>query len=63
MAKPPPTPPSSDINGANRDMRAGAADSTHPDPAGAIQGAKQGSAARPDETPPPESGAGEGRGE
>jgi hypothetical protein len=61
MAKPPPTPPSSDISGANRDMRAGSPDGSHDDPAGAVQGAKEGSAARPDETAPPERGTGEGR--
>ena len=63
MAKPPATPPSSDIQGVNRDMRAGGSPDPHPDPAGAVQGAKEGSAARPDETDPPEQGTGEGRGD
>lgn len=63
MAKPPATPPSSDISGANRDMRAGSTDSAHPDPGGAVQDAKEGSAARPDETTPSEKGTGEGRGD
>ena len=55
MAKPPPTPPSSDLTGANRDARAGAApEEGHPDPGGAIHGAKQESAARPDEGKPEE---------
>lgn len=63
MAEPPKTPPSSDIQGVNRDARVGAPSSDHPDPGGAVQGAHEGSAARPDETPPSEDGAGEGRGD
>lgn len=63
MAKPPPTPPSSDISGANRDQRAGSPSPSHPDPGGAIQDAKQGAAGRPHETKPSESGTGEGRGD
>lgn len=63
MAKPPPTPPSSDIFGANRDARVGTTAPSHPDPGGSIQGAHEGSAARPEETKPAETGAGEGRGD
>ena len=55
MTKPPPTPPSSDIHGANRDARAGQAPTEgHSDPGGAISGAKDESAARPDESAPEE---------
>ena len=51
MAKPPPTPPSSDLEGVNRDARAGAPHKNpHPDPGAAIQNAHEGSRARPDES-------------
>lgn len=55
MAKPPSTPPSSDLKGVNRDARAGqpSGDSAS-DPGEAVHGAKQGSKARPDETAPDE---------
>jgi len=59
VAKPPPTPPSSDIKGVNRDMRPGTPDAEDRDPGGKVQDAKEGSAARPDENRPLEDGAGE----
>lgn len=55
MAEPPKSPPSSDIEGVNRDARAGQVmDKTHPDPGGAIQNAKAESKAKPDEGKPEE---------
>jgi len=48
MAKPPETPPHSDIEGVNRDARAGApSKSPHPDPGAALDSAKDQSKARP----------------
>ena len=61
MAEPPPTPPSSDIHGVNKDARVGSPDKHHPDPGRAVQGAHEESAARPEESAPLEQGAGEGR--
>lgn len=58
MARPPKTPPSSDIHGVNRDARVNTPDKAHPDPGGAIDAAHQGSAARPDESSPPGSATG-----
>jgi hypothetical protein len=53
MAKPPEAPPSSDIEGVNRDARAGApSKSQHPDPGAAIDHAKDESKARPEEGTP-----------
>ncbi|UAK23429.1 hypothetical protein [Sphingomonas nostoxanthinifaciens] len=53
MAQPPNSQPSSDIEGVNRDARAGKAATTpHPDPGGAIDNAKNEGKARPEETPP-----------
>ena len=50
MAKPPPSGPSSDIEGVNRDARAGSASkSAHPDPGPALRDADQNSKAQPDE--------------
>jgi hypothetical protein len=55
MAKPPETPPHSDLDGVNQDARAGSpSKSSHPDPGAAIDRAKDESAARPDNTPPDE---------
>ena len=49
MPKPPETPPSSDIEGVNRDARAGTpAKSGTPDPGKALDRAKDESAGRPD---------------
>ena len=48
MAKPPATPPSSDIEGVNRDARVGSpAASSKPDPGAALDHAKQHGTARP----------------
>ena len=52
MSKPPPTPPSSDIQGVNRDARVGKPDTRHPDPGGALDRAKDEGVARPDEGAP-----------
>lgn len=52
MAKPPKTPPSSDIAGVNRDARVNSPSEGHPDPGGAIDGAKDETKARPDEKTP-----------
>ena len=60
MAQPPKTPPSSDIHGVNRDARVNSPDDSHPDPGVAIDRAHEGSAARPDESKPLDSGTGEG---
>ena len=55
MAEPPKTPPHSDIEGVNRDARAGRKpDAPHPDPGGVLHGAKKHSTARPEQTPPSE---------
>lgn len=49
MATPPKTPPSSDIEGVNRDARAGTpAKSGKPDPGEALDRAQKESAAKPD---------------
>jgi hypothetical protein len=52
MAKPPPTPPSSDIDGVDRDMRPGlvSRDPT-PNPGELLDNARKQSAGRPDSTP------------
>ena len=52
MAKPPTTPPSSDIVGVNRDARVNSPSEGHPDPGGAIDDAKDQAKARPDEKTP-----------
>ena len=55
MAQPPASPPSSDIEGVNRDARVGIpAASPTPDPGQAIDHANGETAARPDEGAPPE---------
>ena len=54
MPKPPPSPPSSDIEGVNRDARVGTPDKEHPDSGGAIGEAKSGGKARPEEGTPSE---------
>lgn len=52
MANPPATPPSSDIEGVNRDARAGVpSKDSKPDPGAALDKAKDESAARPDSDP------------
>ena len=49
MAKPPETPPSSDIEGVNRDARVGTpVKSSKPDPGAMLDQAKDESSARPD---------------
>ena len=49
MAKPPASPPSSDIEGVNRDARIGTpAKSSKPDPGAMLDHAKDESSARPD---------------
>jgi hypothetical protein len=53
MAKPPETPPHSDIEGVNQDARTGTpSKSPHPDPGAALRHAKDESKARPKQTPP-----------
>ncbi len=52
MAKPPETPPSSDINGVNQDARIGSTDKSHSDPGGAIEHARQESTAGPEQSKP-----------
>lgn len=53
MAKPPESGPHSDIDGVNRDARAGTpSKSPHPDPGEALDNADTQSKAQPDETPP-----------
>jgi hypothetical protein len=55
MAKPPETQPHSDIDGVNRDARAGSpSKSPHPNPGGAIDNAKDESVARPEGEAPTE---------
>lgn len=55
MAKPPETPPSSDIQGVNRDARTGTPSrSDQPEPGAAIRQAKKESRARPEESAPAE---------
>ena len=50
MAKPPPTPPSSDLEGVNRDARVNAPNrAAHPDPGGAIKQAQDESKGQPDQ--------------
>ena len=52
MAKPPETPPHSDIDGVNRDARTGSPSKTsHPDPGAALDHADTESKGRPEETP------------
>lgn len=49
MAKPPETPPHSDLEGVNRDARAGTpSKSEHPQPGDAINHADKGSRGRPE---------------
>jgi hypothetical protein len=53
MAKPPESPPHSDIDGVNRDARTGSpSKSPHPDPGKALDNADAQSKGRPEETPP-----------
>lgn len=53
MAKPPPSPPSSDIEGVNRDARVGTSHKDgQPDPGSQIDQAKDQSKAQPDESAP-----------
>ncbi len=52
MAKPPATPPSSDLKGVNRDARAGTTDRTDSDPGGKLDRADTESKAQPDESVP-----------
>ena len=53
MAKPPETPPHSDIEGVNQDARTGTPSrSPHPDPGAALRHAKTESKGRPKQTPP-----------
>ena len=53
MSKPPPTPPSSDIEGVNRDARVGTASKdAHPEPGGALRDADTGSTGQPNEGGP-----------
>jgi hypothetical protein len=53
MPKPPKTPPHSDIEGVNRDARAGTpSKSPHPDPGAAIEHARDQSKGRPEQTAP-----------
>jgi hypothetical protein len=53
MAKPPETPPNSDIEGVNRDARAGTPSaSPHPDPGKAMDHAEEESKGRPEGSPP-----------
>jgi hypothetical protein len=55
MAKPPETPPHSDIEGVNQDGRVGTPNkSPHPNPGGAIDQAQEQSRARPERTAPEE---------
>ena len=55
MSKPPPTPPSSDIAGVNRDARVGTpSKSQHPDPGTAIDHAKSRGKGRPRENGSPD---------
>jgi hypothetical protein len=59
MAKPPPTPPSSDIEGVDRDWRPGlhSTDSEH-DPGSQIEHAREESVGRPAGNPPDENAGG-----
>jgi hypothetical protein len=53
MAKPPETPPHSDIDGVNQDARVGKpSTSPHPDPGAALHHAEEESKGRPEGTPP-----------
>ena len=53
MAKPPPATPSSDIEGVNRDARAGTPSKDgKPDPGAQIDNAREGAKGRPEGTPP-----------
>lgn len=53
MAKPPETPPSSDIDGVNRDARVGTpAKSPHPDPGASLDHAADQSKGRPKQSAP-----------
>jgi hypothetical protein len=55
MAKPPETPPHSDIEGVNRDARIGTpSKSSQPEPGSAIDNAGRESSGRPDQSPPTE---------
>lgn len=55
MAKPPETPPHSDIDGVNEDARAGSPSKTqHPNPGAAIDNAQEQSKGRPERTAPQE---------
>ena len=54
MAKPPETPPHSDLEGVNRDARVGTpSKSPQPDSGAALDDADRQSAGRPDESAPP----------
>ena len=49
MAKPPPTPPHSDIDGVNKDARVGEpSKNPHPEPGSALDHADEESKARPE---------------
>jgi hypothetical protein len=53
MAKPPETPPHSDIEGVNRDARVGTPPkSPHPDPGAALDHARDQSKGRPKQSAP-----------
>lgn len=53
MAKPPKTPPSSDLEGVDRDLRPGVpSKAPSPDPGQMLKDAKDQSIGRPDGTPP-----------
>ena len=54
MAKPPETPPHSDIDGVNQDARVGTPSKNHPDPGGALDHAEKQSTGRPERTAPEE---------
>lgn len=57
MAEPPKSPPSSDIDGVNRDARAGSpSKESRPDPGAALHQADEGSVGHPDESAPEDSG-------
>jgi len=53
MAKPPSAPPSSDLEGVDRDARPGLVSrNPHPDPGKALKDAQDQSAGRPKQSPP-----------
>ena len=54
MAKPPETPPHSDLEGVNRDARVGTpSKASHPDAGAALDHARDQSSARPDQSAAP----------